>query len=386
MRVSPVRRRWLLSFIFLGVALAPAYLYAEITITLQNEFIQEYKGRVTIDVNYTVDKAHKQPNPPVKDADIHIAGRADEVKLPIVAEIMNAASVHEAVDDVHQVEGTGRKVSVSGAWRIWCEHGGNSEQIQGEPLEPFTTTNPAHVFEIHPVTSFKGRDLLATLRPIDPKFKPKDAEQAFNKYESIRCQITPSDDATTLVTSMAGYNYVEFVMDLSASSMDAPDGRFVFAQVRDLEDELLVHKRRMVMVKDSDVEKKTRGKPAGTRVHVLGLPRINLGLVDWRVNAAKQGRSEVLTWNLPYEIIVVGFYGFEKGEADSESESRSPAVSAFIPRTVSATERTAMRSGQPRLRATRRAPVAAEADENEERPRGNSAPSRHRASELIEER
>src|SRR5437667_89073 len=74
---------------------------AEITIVLQNEFIEHYKGRVTIDAELTVDKAHKRPNAPSKDGDLHIAGRADEVKLPIVAEIMNARDDAAAVKSIH---------------------------------------------------------------------------------------------------------------------------------------------------------------------------------------------------------------------------------------------------------------------------------------------
>src|SRR5437870_10578215 len=113
-------------------------LYAEIAITLQNEFINHYKGRVTIDTDYFVDKAHAHPNPAAKDGDLHIAGRADAVKLPIVAEIMNAGSDRDAVDKIHSVEGSGQSIPLVGAWRLWCEHGGNSQQIQGKALEPFT--------------------------------------------------------------------------------------------------------------------------------------------------------------------------------------------------------------------------------------------------------
>jgi hypothetical protein len=69
-------------------------LHAEIEIVLQNDFIEHYKDRATIDVNYVVDRAHEHPNPGAKDGDLHVAGRAEEVKLPIVAEIMNAARRH----------------------------------------------------------------------------------------------------------------------------------------------------------------------------------------------------------------------------------------------------------------------------------------------------
>jgi hypothetical protein len=314
----------------------PQTLCAEISITLQNEFINHYKARVTVDTNYVVDRAHPQPNTPAKDGDLHIAGRAEEVKLPIVAEIMNARDDQAAVDAIHNVEGTGRSIPLTGIWRLWCEHGGNSEQIQGEPLEPFETTNPPHVFEIHPVTALNGRSLLPTLKPI-VGFDAKDAHDAFVKYEGLRSTIIPNADTTTIVTTMAGFNYVEFVMEINSESRDTGDGRMVFAKVLDLEGELLVHNRRMVMVKDSEIEKQTRGKPLGTRVHVLGLPRIDLSLVAWRVQAAAGGRNEVLTWTLPYEIIVVGFYEFaESDEVARERHAVRPIESRSrpIPRTL----------------------------------------------------
>jgi hypothetical protein len=111
-----------------------SFLLANIEITLKNDFIEQYKDKATISVSFVVDKAHKRPNPPKKDGDLHAAGRADEVGLPMVAEIMNAASQKPAVDAIHQAEGTGNPVPLTGAWRIWCEHGGDDKQVQGEPL------------------------------------------------------------------------------------------------------------------------------------------------------------------------------------------------------------------------------------------------------------
>jgi hypothetical protein len=85
---------------------------------LKNSFIEQNKNRATIDATYTVDKAHAHPNPPAKDDDMHIAGRApNEVGLPTVAEIMNTADENAAVDLVHHVEGTKKTTNVTGAWR-----------------------------------------------------------------------------------------------------------------------------------------------------------------------------------------------------------------------------------------------------------------------------
>jgi hypothetical protein len=259
---------------------------------------------------------------------MHIAGRADEVGLPIVAEIMNAKSERAAVNLVHRVEGTGRPVAMKGAWRLWCEHGGDARQVQGQPLRPFTTTNPAHVFEIHPITALDGRSLLDSLRPIEG-FKTKDAEQAFTRYENISCELIPGDDSVTIRTGMAGFNYVEFVMETNSPQQEVEDGRMVLAKVLDLQGELLIRNRRMAFVKDSAPEAAVRNLSTGGRLHVVGIPRINLTLVDWRVQHSGE-RPDALRWRLPYEIIVAGVYP-DRPEAEEEEEVAERAAPAAPP-------------------------------------------------------
>jgi hypothetical protein len=285
-------------------------LFANIEITLKNDFIEQFKDRATISVSFVVDKAHRQPNPPQKDADLHAAGRADEVGLPMVAEIMNAASQKSAVDAIHNVEGTGNPVPLTGVWRIWCEHGGDDKQVQGEPLEPFDTTNPPHVFQIHPITRFNSTSILGSLHPIDKKFKTKDAETAFGQYEQLKSHITLNGDTTTILTTMAGYNYVEFVTAPLQNQHPAsfPDGTGVLATVYDLNGHLLVHKRRMVFVKDSPEENALKSLKPGEGMHVLGVPRISLKLLSFRV-AHHAENEQMLDWSLPYEVVIVGFYG-----------------------------------------------------------------------------
>jgi hypothetical protein len=295
-----------LASVILVVAHLPAV--ADSVLTLNTSFIERYKNRVLIDTEYVVDKAHPRPNPPAKDADMHIAGRAKQIGLPTVAEIQNAAESPDAVDNVHQVEGSSTALKLSGVWRIWPEHGGEQEQIQGAPVAKITTTNPPHVFEIHPVTQISGKDLLPNLHPIDG-FTTKDAGDAFSTYERTRTQIAPSDDGKTVTVtmSMAGYNYVEFIMRLNRRQLKAPDGEFVFATILDLDGETKVNNRRVVFVKGSAPEIRQQNMKSGECVHLLGIPRLDLALVSWRVRNAQQ-RPEVLTWNMPYEIVAVGLY------------------------------------------------------------------------------
>src|SRR5712675_600526 len=94
-------------------------LLAEDILELNKSFVEKYKNRLTIDVQYIVDAAHKRPNPAAKDGDMHVAGRAPEIGLATVAEIQNAKDVPDAVSAVKDVEGTGQPISLSGVWRIW---------------------------------------------------------------------------------------------------------------------------------------------------------------------------------------------------------------------------------------------------------------------------
>jgi hypothetical protein len=307
-RIAPSRPHLFLLAVSMGV-LSAALVWpaaADTVLTLNADFIEAFKSRVTIDADYIVDKAHKHPNPPEKDGDLHAAGRSDQIGLPTVAEIENAADVRDAVDKIHAVEGTGRPLKLSGVWRIWPEHGGEHTFVQGESLSPFDTTNPPHVFEIHPVTNIDGESLLANLHPING-FETKDAEQAFTTYERTRSRIDigPSARTVTITTPMAGFNYVEFIMRLNKRQFRAADGEFVFAAILDMNKDLLVHNRRIAFVAGSPPDEKQKSMQPGDCLHLLGIPRVDLALVSWRMQHGGE-RPEVLAWSMPYEIVAVG--------------------------------------------------------------------------------
>ncbi len=289
---------WILLLLFI-----PALSFAQIEITLKNSFIEKFKDRATIDATYTVDKAHAHPNPASQDGDMHVAGRGVEIGLPVVAEIMNAKDETDAVNLVHQVEGSGKTIPVTGVWRLWCEHAGNFGQVQGNPLTPFLTTNPPHVFEIHPLTKLQDISTTSSFKPIDG-FQYKDAKDAFDRYENMAFTIVPGTTTTRMVTRGLGYNYVEFIMEMLETPVDKVDGSFVFASVLDLGEETLVQHRRMVFVKDTAPYDAVHKLKPGDRLHVIGIPRIDLALVSYRASHGKQ-KSEILTWGLPYEIVIV---------------------------------------------------------------------------------
>lgn len=280
---------------------------SEIDITLDDSFIDACKDRVTIDVSFTVDKADRLPHPAFMDGDFHVAGRAPRIGLPVVAEIKNAASEKGALRVIRSVAGTGNPVRLAGAWRLWAEHVGRAEEVQGAELSVIEVTNPDHVFEIHPVTRVDGENILASLHP--PKgYSPIKADVAFRSFENIKCRVIPKDGTTTVVTPKGQINDVEFVMELGEDGQHVvEDGRFVNAAVLDLKGKRIVPKVRMVFVKGSPPEEMVRRLRPGDRLHVFGLPRIDLSTVAWRVRHSRED-PELLERNLPYEIVVVGVY------------------------------------------------------------------------------
>jgi len=299
------------ALVFLAFAAATAH--AQVIITLQDSFIDEFKNRATITANYKVVHTHHKPNPPAKDGDIHAAGFAPEIGLNTVAEIMNAAEEKPAMNAIIAAEGSDETLKITGAWRLWPEHAGGKAQDQDfakDRTDEITSTNPDHVFQIHPITSVGAIDVSNGFHPI-AKFTPKDAENAFTRYENIRCKISHDDanKTTTIRTNMAGFNYVKFRLDLTENpnSFRAGDGMVMLASVSTVDGDLLVRQRRMIFVKGTPPEKAVSKKKKGDHMIVLGIPRIDLDLVAARL-ANQTKFPDDLDWNLPYEIVVVGVF------------------------------------------------------------------------------
>jgi hypothetical protein len=289
------------------ISLKSAISSSEIEITLEDSFIENYGNRVTIDAPFIVDRADRRPHPAFWDGDIHIAGRAPKIGLSIVAEIKNAAFEQDAIDLIHRLEGIGEPVRLAGAWRLWAEHAGKAKEVQGESLPPGELTNPDHVFEIHPVTRLGNRNLLGSLQPVKG-YSPGRAPIAFASFENIKCRIVPKGATTAIVTAKGQFNDVEFLLEIAEDRRKVvEDGSFVNTAVLDLKGNRLAEKVRMVFLKDTPPERAVRRLRRGDRLHVFGLPRINLSTVAWRTKHSKNN-PELLDLNLPYEIIVVGVY------------------------------------------------------------------------------
>jgi hypothetical protein len=298
--------------VILFVLLNALAVRADLVLTLPNDFIERFKNRTTITTEFEIFFAHdkpKKPSPskPSNDGDIHISGVAALLPMPAVAELMNAASQPKALAHANKMKGTGKPVTITGVWRFWPEHGGDDQFFVGMPIE-ITNTNPDHIFEIHPTTEIGGIETRTSFFPI-PEYRPKEATDAFQRYENVRSRISsPDPNSTSITMGIIGFNYVKFRIRLREDPTHVlEDGITVFADVKEVDGETLVRKRRMVFVAGTRPDEAVRKLKQGQCMLVLGMPRLNLSLVSFR---AREGGSnpDVLSWNLPYEMVIVGDY------------------------------------------------------------------------------
>ena len=297
-----MKRRVLLVLLFLAVI--PAAVGG--SVVLKKAWVNKFKDRATIDASFTVDHAHKRPNAPKNDGDMHVAGRAPkDVGLPMVAEVMNAAksTAAQALTDIHSVEGQDKVVTVEGAWRLWFEHPADS-QVQFADFPPAANTNPDHSFEIHPITKFGSDDLTQTFLPV-PGFTPYDAEKAFGAYEKLTITVQSTTSAITLTAKKTGYNYVQFTMRMTGAPKKLADGGYaVFADVMGTNDDAIASKVRMIFVPGTPpcTQLITQKLGDGDEMDVIGIPRLNLNAVWSFVSGAGNNGA---TRKLPYEMIIV---------------------------------------------------------------------------------
>jgi hypothetical protein len=279
------------------------------SVTLKKAFIEKYKNRATIDASFIVDHAHPRPNPPVKDGDMHVAGRAQkEVGLPMVAEVMNAAQKAQgtAVNDIHADENGKTVVPISGAWRFWFEHPSATPQIQFAAVPPAKNTNPDHCFEIHPITKFAGEAVLDSFQFV-PGFDAHPAKASFDSYEKLTISLKVSASAVTMVSPKAGFNYADFFIEFVGSPQKLDDGGVVaLANVlEEAKGDPIVENVRMIFVPGTPPADQMESNPPaeGDVWHVLGIPRVSLEAVSAWIS---KGGGNISNRKLPYEMIIVG--------------------------------------------------------------------------------
>lgn len=309
-----LNKRTRIFYLLALLIITPLAVRADITVALTKGFVKKYKDKATIPTTFRVDKHHNAPNPiggGSDDGDIHIAGRDSVVLLPMVAEIINGKREKDPFDFLMQTT-PGQAIPITGVWRLWFEHPGSEDQIQGKTVPVPDNTNPDHIFEFHPVTKFGAFDCLDSFQPIvdgSKQYKGYAADKAFATYEARPGTITQSNTAIMILSNKAGINYANFEMRLAGNPKDVGDGYIVLANVFNLgaaddAEPLTQEPRRMVFVKGTEPAKKVATMKKGDKLEVLGIPRVNLSEV-YAIATGMQGHDEYSEGGLPYEMIIV---------------------------------------------------------------------------------
>jgi hypothetical protein len=300
------------ALLYRGADVAYVELMAEfspndVQIEIHKSFIAKLMNRVSMDVDFRVEHADIVPHPAFMDGDLHFAGHSPQVGLPVVGEIINAAQEKEAVDLVHAAKRTGTPLALSGVWRIWPEHAGDVDEKQGGERHATHSPNPDHVFEIHPVTTVAGISLLDSFHPVEG-FLPGAAAVVVPRLEQVHCRITVRRGDIVITTQKGLYNDLAFIMEVADDRQTVvADGRFVTASLLDTDGTVLARRRRMVFVRDTPPERAVRRLARGARLHVYGIPRIDLSEIYRRVEEHGR-RPGLLDENLPYEVVIIGVF------------------------------------------------------------------------------
>ncbi|MGH9314840.1 MAG: hypothetical protein ACRD1S_16780 [Vicinamibacterales bacterium] len=277
-------------------------------VLLRNDWIKAHRNRVTVTADFTVDKAHDYPNPVGQgsdDGDMHIAGRAEAIGLPLVLEIVNARidPFAPVLKRVAAAEAGVQTVPVAGVWRLWFEHPGKKPQQQGAHVPIPKNSNPDHIFELHPATSFDGVSLGPGFVPIKG-YTAHEVKKVFDHYEKRVFKVQMGPVFTSIASTKAVFNYAHFHMVMTSGAKAINGGLVANANVV-LPDgtSLVASPRRMVFVGGTQPAAIAAKAKPGDRFEAIGIPRVNLDRV-WAM--AKNAAGQAVDVKGAYELIIVG--------------------------------------------------------------------------------
>jgi hypothetical protein len=188
---------------------------AHTSVTLSRKFIESLMDRATLDIAFEVDQVEGATNRPQNDNVCRASGRAPEVQLPTVIQVINAGLFPEAIEAVKAAEGREKPIAVQGAWRVWFSQAGTQNQTRGSPIpKRLASSNHDHVFELYPTTNIEKCSLLKFFKKLDGR-QAKPADVAIPALENTPFRIPREQHEMVSISSRApGFNYVEFVMEV----------------------------------------------------------------------------------------------------------------------------------------------------------------------------
>lgn len=281
---------------------------AKFEVTLKKAWVSAHADRATVSASMLVKHTHKKPNTigsGGNDGDMHFAGVSDDIGLPFVAEIVNAALPGEkpAEQDMMSKQTTKQQLTVVGAWRLWFEHPSRSQTQGGNNAFSPDNTNPNHSFEIHPVSRVDQDDVGSSFVPIK-NYQAYTADVAFPYFDGCVVTIKASSSAISIRSKKLKYNYVSFDAELTGDPKKVADGYIALGTILESGDQDAANgPRRLIFIDGTSAAAKIATASSGDRLRLLGIPRIDLRAV---LTLVAQKGTKQFDAPLPYEMIVVG--------------------------------------------------------------------------------
>jgi hypothetical protein len=286
--------RYFIAIICLLV-LAPASAQ---TVTLRKTFVDSLKDKVTFSGTFDVFRFTGKAS---EDGDAHGVVSSGIIGLPCVAELMDKRNHRAAAAAIRSALEKNDSIRLKGAWRMWWEHAGKGDQVQGG-IYNLETANEAHIFEIHPL-------LEVDTHKIYRSFIPKGFHQpakAFAAYRKRECILVANEKGISITSKMTGYNYVHVLVarPQPGNIEQLEDGLRVKTLVTDSAGAMIGKEETVVIMAGTPAADKFSKLKKGEVMEVVVMPRLSFNAVLQHIE--KVPLNTPVTVPIPYELVIVG--------------------------------------------------------------------------------
>ncbi len=230
--------RILAALLLTWATFAPSSTHAS-ELRLRKDLVTRQADRVLIVAHGRFDHVKDTVNSLTQDCDLHAPVRVDEIKVAVVSEFMNACSTGLQPDQVRAFTENG-PAEIAGVFRIWFEHPGKKDQVLSEEdtLAPYTSSNPPHAIQIHPIVRAGGQSFTAAIAPVEKdgkQFKAKGAPQLQTLLKrKITVQEFDGEDGDPYISIDSGCclpNYFKLTAVLTSAPTKIDDGHSALANI-----------------------------------------------------------------------------------------------------------------------------------------------------------
>lgn len=254
---------------------------------LRKRLLEVQQNRTLVTVTGEFDHVKQTVNPLKDDCDLHAPIRADEISVAIVGEFMNACSRGLRPHDVEQTTENGRQ-TIKGVLRVWFEHPGDADEVLTEerPVPDYTSSNPPHAVEIHPILSVGEQDFSATIGPIEKDGEEYAAKGLTQLRTLLRRKVTVQEfdgsDGEPYIGIESGCclpNYFRLKAAVEAKPQPAAGGGHV-AEIRILRGNSVIAKSiRLFSIDGTEADNRFAKLTKGKRFSFWGITRLDLSRI-----------------------------------------------------------------------------------------------------------